>query len=147
MGVKVYKTPYVYGEPIEYMYPTSQQTFALYQLAKQGSTGAGKLDYQDGTSQLRSGAWITMKATTGSSQELIPVLRVNREITYIVDHCSSEAVVGTSAVGYFCSISSSGGALVGTTGGFRVTALANTSDTSAQKVIGNFLFTDAPTTE
>ncbi len=147
MGVKVYKTPYVYGEPIEYMYPTSQQTFAIYQLAKQGSTGAGKLDYQDGTSQLRSGAWITMKATTGSSQELIPVLRVQREISYIVDHCSSEAVVGTTAVGYFISVSSSGGAVAATTGGFRVTSIANTSDTTAQKFIGNFLFIDAATTE
>lgn len=145
--IKVYKTPYPYGEPLEHIAATSQQTFAINQLVKTGSTGAGKLQYADGTSMGRSGIFITMKATTGDSTELVPVLRVSREIDYVVTHCSSESVVGTSANGYYCSVSSSGGLVVGTTGGFRISALYNTSDTSAQYAVGRFLMMDAATTE
>jgi len=139
--IKVHSAPFNYGQPIEYFKSSTQQQFALNQLVKIGSSGAGGLEHCAATTRLPDNAFITLKATTGSSVEMVPVLRVLPNVQYIVDHCSSETVRSTTDVGLTCAISSSGGAVVASTGAFRINVITNTSDTSAQMVIGNFVFT------
>jgi hypothetical protein len=66
-------------------------------------------------------------------------MRIQRDIKYIVDHCSSETVRSTTDQGLTCAISSSGGAVVASTGAFKIEVIGNTSDTQAQYVIGTFM--------
>jgi len=139
--VKVYKSPYVNGEPLEYVLGSSD-SLAANVLVKLTSTGGGFIS-NTATTQMDSVLarhFITMRATTGSTSTTYPVQEVRPEIFYKVDHSTAEAVIGSSALGYLCLVSSSGAATVASTGGFRISAIHNTSDTSAQYFIGQFVF-------
>jgi hypothetical protein len=140
MGVKVFQNPYVTGSPVEYILASSSgNSWAINQLVKVGTTGAGKLEHLSGTTPLALNSFITLRATTGSTVDPVPVMRIQRDIKYIVDHCSSETVRSTTDQGLTCAISSSGGAVVASTGAFKIEVIGNTSDTQAQYVIGTFM--------
>jgi hypothetical protein len=140
MAIKVYKTAYVSGSPVEHILQSSSGgVFARGQLVKIGTTGAGALEHLSGTTPLALNSFITLTATTGSTSTPVPVLRVDRDTKYIVDHCSSETARSSTDQGLTCAISSSGGAVVASTGAFKIEIITNTSDTSAQKIIGTFM--------
>ena len=145
-GVQISKSPYVNGCPIEYAFQSTNQSFAQNQLVKFGTTGGGKLDYADGSTYYKGGGLcISLKATTGSTTVLVPYMRVSYDVEYSVPVCTSDTVISTTHVTNHISVSSSGGALPGTTGSFRVTNVYNTSAVSAQVVTGMFMATTAST--
>lgn len=142
--IKVYSSPYVNGEPLSYMVSStdSDTTIPANVLVVQTSTavGFGAATASTSLNNVVRKYFITMKATTGSTSTRYPVQEVRPDVFYKVDHSTAEAVVGTSAQGYLCLVSSSGAATVASTGGFRIHAVHNTSDTSAQYFVGKFVF-------
>ena len=139
--VKVFKTPYVTGEPIEYMVSSTDAAMPFGGLSKQTSTAVG-LGAAAATTYLNiatASYFVNLTATTGSTAKPYPIHRIDPSFFYKVDHSTAEAVIGTSALGYVCAVSSSGAATVGTTGSFKITEIYNTSDTSAQYFIGQFV--------
>ena len=140
--IKVHSAPFNYAQPLEFIKTSTQQTFPIGKLCKVGSTGAGGLEHLSGTTgiPISVDAFITMAATTGSSEVKYPVIRVLPNVTYVANHCSSETARSTTDVGLNAAVSSSGGIVVASTGCFKVSAITNTSDTSFQKIYGTFVF-------
>lgn len=140
--IKVYSAQNVYSQPLEFIKTSTQQSFAINQLVKIGSTGAGGVENLVGTTGIPISVtpYITMSATTGSSEKLYPMLRVLPDVRYIIDHCTSETVRSTTDIGLNGAVSSSGGLVLASTGCFKVEVITNTSDTSLQKMIGTFVF-------
>lgn len=140
--IKVYKSPFVNGEPIEYMVSSTDGVIPANAMAVQTSTAVGFGSAAASTYLNKAVAryFLTMKATTGSTTIAYPVQEIRPDVFYKVDHSTAEAVVGTTVQGYVCTISSSGAATAGTTGSFRIHTVHNTSDTSAQYFIGQFVF-------
>jgi hypothetical protein len=145
--IKVYKSPYVNGEPLEYMVSSTDGVIPIGAMAKQTSTAVG-LGSADASTYLYQGSaryFITMQATTGSTAKEYCVQPIRPDVLYIVNHASSEAVVGTTVQGYNATVSSSGGCLAGTTGQFKISKVFNTSDTQAQYFLGHFLLKSSTT--
>ena len=142
MAIKVYQAPFNYAQPLEFIKQSTQQEFPAGKLVKIGSTGAGGFEHISGTTPIpiSVNAFITMSATTATSETEYPVLRVLPNVRYVVDHCSSETARSTTDVGLNAAVSSSGGLVVASTGCFLVEAISNTSDTTTQKMIGTFIF-------
>lgn len=140
--IKVHSARYNYAQPLEFIKTSSSQDWPIGKLTKVGSTGAGGLEHLSGTTGIPISVtpYITMSATTGSSEILYPVIRVLPGVEYIANHCSSETARSTTDVGLNAAVSSSGGIVVASTGCFKVSAISNTSDTSLQKIIGTFVF-------
>lgn len=140
--IKVHSSRYNYAQPLEHIKASTQQEFPIGKLAKVGSTGAGGLEHLSGTTGIPISVtpYITMSATTGSSEKLYPVVRILEGVEYIANHCSSETARSTTDIGLNAAVSSSGGIVVASTGCFKVNAITNTSDTSLQKIIGTFVF-------
>jgi hypothetical protein len=139
--VKVFKTPFVTGEPIEYIVSSTDAAMPFGGLSKVTSTANG-LGATAATTYLNlavASYFVNLAATTGSTAKPYPVHRIDPSFFYKVDHSTAEAVVGTTALNYMVSVSSSGAATVGTTGQFKITEIYNTSDTSAQYFVGQFL--------
>lgn len=149
MAVKVYKSPYVYSQPMEY-YPASTGQLQLGQLVKIDSTNTSPyrvispVGLTSCTNTFKVKLYIAMKdqatPTTSQSRDLnFPVLAVDPGVTYVVDHATSETVISTTDIGVNYAVSSSGAATKGSTGNFRILGMYNTSDTAAQKLIGHFV--------
>lgn len=145
--IKVFKTPYVTGEPIEHIVAGTTATENVNSLVVLTSTGngfAGTAATTYLTNHTKS-YFVTLKATTGSTSTPYPLHRIQPDIFYKVDHSTAESVVGTSALNYLVSVSSSGAVTVGTTGQFKISAIYNTSDTSAQYFVGTFILKNSTT--
>jgi len=140
--IRVHSAPYNYAQPLEFIKTSTQQTFPIGKLVKVGSTGSGGVEHLGGTTGIPISVtpYITMAATTGSSEVYYPMLKVLPNVKYIANHCSSETARSTTDVGLNAAVSSSGGIVVASTGCFKVDAISNTSDTSLQKIIGTFVF-------
>ena len=146
MAVKVFKTPYTYGQPIEYL---PQSTFDLERgmLVKINSTNVAPggvvspLGLSSGPAVFKEAIYISQKTQAGSTtRELnFPVLSVDPGVTYIVDHASSETVISTTDIGITYAVSSSGALVKSSTGNFKILSMTNTSDTVYQKLIGKFV--------
>jgi hypothetical protein len=139
--VKVFKTPYVTGEPIEYIVSSTDGAMPFGGLSQVNGSQNG-LMATAATTYLNiavASYFVNLAATTGSTAKPYPVHRIDPSFFYKVDHSTAEAVVGTTALNYMVSVSSSGAATVGTTGQFKITEIYNTSDTSAQYFVGQFL--------
>lgn len=139
--IKLFKSPYVNGEPLEYMVSSTDGVVPVNAMVVQTSTaqGFGSANASTYLNTATARYFLAMKATTGSTSIAYPIQPIMPNTFYKVDHSTAEAVVGTSAQGYVCTISSSGAATVGTTGSFRISTVHNTSDTSEQYFIGQFL--------
>lgn len=145
--IKVFRTPYVTGEPIEYKLAGTTATEPVNSLIVLTSTGTGFAGIAATTYLTNhvNSYFVSLKATTGSTSTPYPVHRIQPDIFYKVDHSTAESVVGTSARNYLVSVSSSGAVTVGTTGQFKISEIYNTSDTSAQYFIGQFILKNSTT--
>jgi hypothetical protein len=145
--IKVIKSPYVTGEPFEYMLAGTTETEPINSLAVRTSTGTGFAGTPASTylTIFNKKYVIPLCATTGSTSKEYPVHVIQPDLYYKVDHSTAEAVVGTTCLGYNVLCSSSGAITVATTGQFQIHAVHNTSDTSAQYFVGKFILKNSTT--
>jgi hypothetical protein len=141
MAIKVYKTHFVTGEPIEYIVSSTDGVIPAGGLSQvNGSQNGLMAATMSSSASLALASYFTnLSATTGSTAKPYPVSRLDPNFFYKVDHSTAEAVIGTTALNYMCLVSSSGAATVASTGSFKITEIYNTSDTSAQFFIGKFI--------
>lgn len=145
--IKVYKSPYVFGEPVETMLAGTTATESINSLAVKTSTGVGFAGIAASTylTSFNNIYVVPLCATTGSTSKAYPIHKIQPDLYYKVDHSTAEAVVGSSCLGYNVLCSSSGAITVATTGQFQIHAVHNTSDTSAQYFIGKFILKNSTT--
>lgn len=134
-GFRVNSAAHSYGDPTEYITPTTQ-ALPINSVLVQGSTMGGEVGLAATTNVPD---FIGLRATTGGQTIDIPCIRVLPTVEFVVPLATSETVISTTNEGNHVSFATSGTAIVASaTGTFVIRKVYNTSGADAQYFTGHF---------